>query len=133
MGNIKIQLKEACQRYLLLTSIIPVLSDTPSIEVRNILQIKQYSGSNHFIISIIGIDIKFLQNALAITSNVVYSLHKTSTRAYILKKAKEWNSKAEVLAELHFDLPKTYKFHRKQSVDVDVDFIRFSKTLSDEG
>lgn len=70
---------------------------------------------------------KFLQNALSVTSNVVYSLHKTSTREFILKKAKEWNSKAEVLAELRFDLPKTYKFHRKQSLDVAVDFIRFSK------
>ena len=71
---------------------------------------------------------KFLQNALSIASNVVYSLHKTSTRNFILKKAKEWNSEAEVLAELHFDLPKTYKFHRKKSVDIDVDFIRFCKT-----
>ena len=70
---------------------------------------------------------KFLQNALSITSNVVYSLHKTSTRDYILKMAKEWNSEAEVLAELRFDLRKTYKFHQKQSLDIAVDFIRFCK------
>ena len=34
----------------------------------------------------------------------------------------------EVMAQLRFDLPKTYKFHKKQSVDIEVDLIRFCKT-----
>ena len=55
----------------------------------------------------------------------VYSLHKTATREHITKKAAEWGTKVEVLAELRFGLAATYRFHRKRSVDVEVDFIRF--------
>ena len=77
--------------------------------------------------SFVGVDMIFLQKALAVAQTSVYSLHKTSTRDHILKKAKEWDLEANVLAELRFDLPRTYKFHKKQSVDVSVDFIRFEK------
>ncbi len=56
----------------------------------------------------------------------VYSLHKTSTRAHIHKKAKQWGvDKAEVLAQLRFDIPSMYRFHKKASVDVEVDLWRF--------
>jgi len=30
----------------------------------------------------------------------------------------------EVLAELRWDIPQLYKFHKKKSVDIEVDFIR---------
>lgn len=73
-----------------------------------------------------GIDVKFLEQAVKLASGAVYSLHKTSTREYILNKAKSWKMKAEVLAELRFNLPASYKFHKKDCVDIDVDFIRFS-------
>ena len=33
---------------------------------------------------------------------------------------------AQVVAELRYDLPATYKHHKKASVDIEVDFIRFS-------
>ena len=57
----------------------------------------------------------------------VYSLHKTATREHILKKAEnEWNVKVEVLAQLKYDLPASYKHHKKSNVDIDVDFMRFS-------
>lgn len=46
-----------------------------------------------------GIDMVFLKRAVEI-GNVVYSLHKTSTRAHLEKKAREWNCSFEVLAEL---------------------------------
>lgn len=72
-----------------------------------------------------GIDIEFLKLALKLTDNVVYSLHKTSTRDYIVTKANSLGVKAEVLAELNFDLPATYKFHKKTCVDIKVDFVRF--------
>ncbi|XP_066921146.1 rRNA N6-adenosine-methyltransferase METTL5-like [Clytia hemisphaerica] len=71
-----------------------------------------------------GIDMYFLQKAISIANNAVYSLHKTSTRSHVIKKAEEMNCTVEVLAELRYDLPKTYKFHKKQSLDVQVDFIR---------
>lgn len=74
-----------------------------------------------------GIDMTFLRRALDCTSHAVYSLHKSSTRDHILKKAKDWNVKGEVLAQLRYNLPRTYKFHTKQSQDIQVDFFRFEK------
>lgn len=73
-----------------------------------------------------GVDILFLKVALEMAKSSVYSLHKTSTRNHIEKKAIDFGSKCHVLAELKFDLPSTYKFHKKKSVDIHVDFIRFS-------
>eukprot|EP01121_Diplochlamys_sp_Union-15-3_P004156 TRINITY_DN14147_c0_g1_i1.p1 TRINITY_DN14147_c0_g1~~TRINITY_DN14147_c0_g1_i1.p1 ORF type:complete len:113 (-),score=16.77 TRINITY_DN14147_c0_g1_i1:37-375(-) len=72
-----------------------------------------------------GIDTMFLQSALRIANNAVYSLHKTSTRQHIFRKAKEWGVVSEVLAELRFNLPKTFYFHKEKTVDIEVDFIRF--------
>ncbi len=64
--------------------------------------------------------------ALHMADTAVYSLHKTSTRDHVLSKAEKWGAKGEVLAELRYDLPASYRFHKKQSVDIEVDFIRFS-------
>ena len=44
---------------------------------------------------------------------------------YIEKKAAEWGVGMEMVAELRFDLPATYKFHKQKSVDIEVDLIRF--------
>jgi predicted RNA methylase len=46
-----------------------------------------------------GIDMTFLQQAVQV-SNVVYSLHKSSTRGHIEKKAADWGCQFEVLAEM---------------------------------
>ncbi|KAJ0180687.1 hypothetical protein K1T71_004091 [Dendrolimus kikuchii] len=71
-----------------------------------------------------GIDMRFLQMGLRCTCNSVYSLHKSTTRSHIEKKIKEWGVKGNVIAELRYDLPATYKFHRKQSQDIAVDLWR---------
>ncbi|CAL8321709.1 unnamed protein product [Merluccius merluccius] len=71
---------------------------------------------------------KFLKTALTLAKEAVYTLHKSSTRAHIQKKAKDWGVKMELVAELRYDLPASYKFHKKKSVDIHVDFLRFSKT-----
>ncbi|XP_075685542.1 rRNA N(6)-adenosine-methyltransferase METTL5 [Rhinoderma darwinii] len=73
-----------------------------------------------------GMDMTFLKNALQMARTSVYSLHKTSTRKHVTKKAAEWKVKVEIVAELRYDLPASYKFHKKNSVDIEVDFIRFS-------
>lgn len=74
-----------------------------------------------------GIDMLFVKQGLKLARNAVYSLHKTSTRDHIMKKAKEdWGVDMQVIAELRYDLPATYKHHKKDSVDIQVDFIRFS-------
>ncbi|XP_069791784.1 rRNA N6-adenosine-methyltransferase METTL5 isoform X2 [Narcine bancroftii] len=73
-----------------------------------------------------GMDMIFVKSALDMARRAVYSLHKTATRDHIKKKADEWKVKMEVIAELRYDLPASYKFHRRKSVDIEVDFIRFS-------
>ncbi len=73
-----------------------------------------------------GADMAFLRRGLQLARTAVYSLHKTSTRDHVLKKAAEWGAEAEVVAQLRYDLPASYKHHKKASVDIDVDFIRFS-------
>jgi len=72
-----------------------------------------------------GLDMIFLERGIQLASRSVYSLHKTSTREHVLKKAEGWGAKPQVLAELRYDLPSTYKHHKKASVDIAVDFIRF--------
>eukprot|EP00899_Mesostigma_viride_P015034 jgi/Mesvir1/23531/Mv18232-RA.1 len=73
-----------------------------------------------------GADMMFLQSAIKIAREAVYSLHKTSTRAHIEKAAlKMGASQATVIAELRYDLPATYKFHKKKEVDIEVDLWRF--------
>ncbi|XP_023946875.2 rRNA N6-adenosine-methyltransferase METTL5 [Bicyclus anynana] len=73
-----------------------------------------------------GIDMKFLKIGLDLTSDSVYSLHKSSTRSHIQKKIKEWGVKGSVIAELRYNLPATYKFHRQQTRDIDVDLWRIN-------
>lgn len=73
-----------------------------------------------------GMDMTFLKTALNLAKTSVYSLHKTSTREHIQRKAKEWNVKMEIVAELRFDLPASYKFHKQKSVDIEVDLMRFT-------
>jgi len=59
-------------------------------------------------------------------SDKIYTLHKTSTRESILKKEGEsFGLKGVVVAQLVYDLPNTSKFHKKKSVAIKVDFIRF--------
>lgn len=76
-----------------------------------------------------GLDSLFLEIGLECLSDkgVLYSLHKSSTRNHFHRKAPGWKVEARVLAELRYDLPATYKFHNKSSIDIEVDFWRFEK------
>lgn len=71
-----------------------------------------------------GVDMKFLKTGLDLTCNSVYSLHKSSTRSHIEKKIKEWGAKGNIIAELRYNLPATYKFHKQQTKDIAVDLWR---------
>lgn len=75
-----------------------------------------------------GADMRFLAAGLGLVreGGAVYSMHKSSTREHVLKVAKEGlgASEAKVVAELRFDLPKSYAFHTKSSADVAVDLVR---------
>lgn len=73
-----------------------------------------------------GMDMKFLKVAIQLSRNVVYSLHKTSTRDFIQKKTKELNVEGKVIAELRYNIESSYRFHKKSSVDIEVDLWRFT-------
>eukprot|EP01138_Halocafeteria_seosinensis_P003072 gb/GECG01003140.1/.p1 GENE.gb/GECG01003140.1/~~gb/GECG01003140.1/.p1 ORF type:complete len:362 (+),score=49.52 gb/GECG01003140.1/:1-1086(+) len=96
-----------------------------------------------------GIDMAFVDLGLHMSRTYVYSLHKTSTREvssplpqshfqrehchttlsqHVLKHAQKWGGESHVIAELRYDIPKMYAFHASESVDVEVDFIRFTAT-----
>ena len=55
-------------------------------------------------------------------------MHKSSTREHIQKKLRLGGCSLEVLAQMKFDIGKMYKFHKKKSVDVEVDLIRLERT-----
>jgi predicted RNA methylase len=76
-----------------------------------------------------GIDVAFLRSALSLcTKNgVVYSLHKSSTREHLAHLAEAWGVGFDLVAELKFDIPATYAFHKADSLNVDVDLLRFTK------
>ena len=71
-----------------------------------------------------GADVAFLKCACRLSRNAVYSFHKSSTREFLLRKAHEWGMGAEVVAEMKFDIPAMYKFHKEKHVDVYVDLLR---------
>ena len=74
-----------------------------------------------------GVDVAFIRCGLKVARRAVYSLHKSSTRAYLERHATHVlrAAKADVLAELRYTLPRTYAHHRKESVDIEVDLWRF--------
>lgn len=76
-----------------------------------------------------GIDMHFLEVALKYADKAVYSLHKSSTRDYITRKAKEsWKCKdVQVLAQIKFEIKNQFSFHKKDRMMVDVDLIRLGK------
>lgn len=79
-----------------------------------------------------GVDMMFLKQALSMlepAGGTVYSMHKSSTRDFILKKAREsWQvAKVEVLAEIKFEIKRQFKFHTKEKLFVNVDLLRLKK------
>lgn len=74
-----------------------------------------------------GIDMVFLEVASKVAKHAIYSLHKSSTRDYILKRATALGFRASVLAQMRYDLPKSMAFHKKATLDIEVDFIRFER------
>jgi len=71
-----------------------------------------------------GIDAQFLRSATRLARKAVYSFHKRSTRSFLVKLVTEWGYKVEVVAEMKFDIPQSYKFHKQITKDVEVDLLR---------
>jgi len=73
-----------------------------------------------------GIDVSFLRTAIRLARKSVYSFHKSSTSPYLLKIVQSWGYEVEVVARMKFEIPKMYKFHKQDEIDVEVDLIRVS-------
>ena len=65
-------------------------------------------------------DRRFLLKALSI-ANMIYSLHKRTTRPYLLKLMKDNSGNLEALYEMQLQIPRTYDFHSKNRYNVEVD------------
>lgn len=74
-----------------------------------------------------GVDMQFLAYALRCCAGggAVYSLHKSTTRAYVGRVAEGIGATAELVAQLQYTLPKTYAHQTQSSVEVEVDLLRF--------
>eukprot|EP00891_Asterochloris_glomerata_P008394 jgi/Astpho2/8394/fgenesh1_pm.00122_%23_28_t len=74
-----------------------------------------------------GADIQFLRAAFKVSTHAIYSMHKSSTRPHIHQVATQQlgAASAEVLAELRYDLPASYVFHKQKTRDIAVDLWRF--------
>lgn len=71
-----------------------------------------------------GIDTAFVLKALEY-ADTVYSLHKTSTREHFQRLAKHEKVGLEVVAELRYEIKNTFAHHKKKTIDIDVDILRF--------
>jgi rRNA N6-adenosine-methyltransferase METTL5 len=80
-----------------------------------------------------GVDMAFLQVAIASAGTAVYSLHKSSTREFIDRKVRTWGADPTVVAEMRFAIPSIYAFHQKNSVDVAVDLWRIDTSMRTMG
>lgn len=80
-----------------------------------------------------GADMAFLRAAARIASAAIYSLHKSTTREHVAATAKTLGLKATVIAELRFDIPAAYAFHKEKNKDVAVDLWRFTHARASSG
>ena len=63
----------------------------------------------------------FLEAGVSLARKSVYSLHKSSTRAYIQGRVDRMGCKGRPIAQCRYPLPKTQKYHKQASKDVEVD------------
>jgi len=77
-----------------------------------------------------GIDMIFLQKAIENCSGAIYSIHKSSTRDFIVKQCVKWDVKCEILKTFDFELPKIFKFQKMDKGFTEVDLIRVDTSKS---
>ena len=78
-----------------------------------------------------GVDMKLLQCCIKALKpgGVVFSLHKDSTSKYIQKYVQTEMEGCEIalLSKIQFDLPNTYKFHKKKKATTEVVLVKVTK------
>ena len=67
-----------------------------------------------------GADVEFLKTASKICNNTIFSLHKLSTINYLKKFYNKFGVEKIKSFSIEYDLPKTYKFHKKSNKKIEV-------------
>ncbi len=73
-----------------------------------------------------GADRPFITSALHI-GKVIYTMHKTTTRDFIIGYIKRCGGAVTDLAQVKFDLPYSYSFHKKRIKRIEVDIYRIER------
>lgn len=71
-------------------------------------------------------DAPFLENAMRV-GTVVYSFHNAETAAWVEEKVRTHGGTVTDRLRFRFPIPHTFDFHRKERVDVPVDFYRIAR------
>ena len=72
--------------------------------------------------SIENADLNFLKLAFKYTEEGIFSMHKTSTKDFLIKVFEENKFSVLDVKDIKFNIPKTYKFHKEESKNIDVSF-----------
>lgn len=73
-----------------------------------------------------GVDLKFINKAIELAPNVLYSFHMASTQEFLVSYFEKNNLEITHIFRYDFPIPKIYEFHTKESVNVEVIVIRAS-------
>ena len=65
--------------------------------------------------SINSADVLFLEKAIDLTNECIFSMHKSNTYEYLKKFYENKGIKKISKQEIEFDIPKTYKFHKENN------------------
>lgn len=68
----------------------------------------------------------FMKKALKMARKAIYLFHKPSARNSIFRFAKERGIYCKVIGEIKFNFDQSYKLHKADSFDVQLDLVRFS-------
>ena len=71
-----------------------------------------------------GQDLKFIQKAIELDCNVLYSFHMQSTEEFLMKYYADNGLEITHIFRYEFPIPKIYDFHTKEKQNVDVIVIR---------
>ncbi len=71
-----------------------------------------------------GADLKFINKAIELSPNVLYSFHMASKQEFLVSYFEKNNLKITHIFRYNFPIPKIYEFHTKDLVNVEVIVIR---------
>lgn len=92
-----------------------------------------------FGLKIKGLNLIFLENAMGITNRIYALLHHSKTKTaektaeFIKNFARKKNFIATILKSYNFEIPKIYKFHRREKIWVKTNLYFFRREQNDKG